>query len=129
MEQTLVLAVVFVVLLMLDWRYRLTSLRLATVLIALIVLIFTAPSARRAARHAFVAPPAERVTQLHGSLVSEYESGVLTMERAVVADKQMFSNENLLALAVLVWLACTPSLRRSRAAYEEPISPRRRRAV
>jgi hypothetical protein len=113
MNETIFVAAFFTILLALEWRYRLAIIRLVTVVVTLLVLVFTEPNPRRAARRAIVAPPAERVTQLRGSPLSDYGSGVVTMERAVVADEEAFADENLLALGVLIWLACSPALRRS----------------
>jgi hypothetical protein len=113
MDETIFVAAFFTILLALEWRYRLATVRLVTVVVTLVVMVFTDPSPRRAARRAIVAPPPERVTQLRGSPLSDYGSGVVTMERAIVADEEAFADENLLALGVLIWLACSPALRRS----------------
>lgn len=116
MTEPIFVAAFFSILLALEWRYRLAIIRLVTAVLALLVLVFTEPSPRRAARRAIVAPPTERVTQLRGTPLSDYGSGVVTMERAIVADEEAFADENLLALGVLMWLACSPALRRSRPA-------------
>lgn len=83
-------------------------------MLALFVIWFTQPLPRRAARLAIVAPPADRVTEIRGDPLTDYGSGVATMERAIIRDAQMFANENLIALGVLMWLACSPALRRNR---------------
>ncbi len=80
-----------------------------TALIALVVLFFAQPSSTRAARWAIVAPPGERITKL-GYPLSEYESGVATMEHAVVEDSEAGEDARLLGAAVLFWLACSPVL-------------------
>lgn len=113
MNVTLLVALVFAVLLVLEWRYRLRSVRLGTALFALVVLSFAHPLTRRAARKALLAPPEERVTQLRGSPVPEYVSGVLTMEEFFADEAEMESDARLLAIGVLFWLACSPALRRA----------------
>lgn len=114
MNSTMLVAVVFAVLLGIEWRYRLPGVRLGTALLALVVLWFAQPLPHRAARQAMVAPPAERVTELPGvRSLSEYESGVVTMERAVGNDSRMGAKARLLGLGVLFWLACSPVFMRA----------------
>jgi hypothetical protein len=110
MSATLLVAATFVVMLLLDWRFRLKSLRVCTALLALVVMFFAQPSPRRAAREAIAASPAERVAVLQGAPVSDYDSGVLTMERAVIADSRIGAAASLLSVGVLLWLACSPVL-------------------
>jgi len=114
MNATMLVALIFAVLLGIEWRYRLPGVRLGTALFALVVLWFAQPLPHRAARRAMVAPPAERVTELSGvRSLSEYESGVVTMEQAVGNDSRMGANACLLGLGVLFWLACSPVFRRA----------------
>lgn len=120
MNATLVVAAVFVVLLALEWRYQLRTLRVGAVALALLVLFFTQPNTHRAARWAIVAPPAERITRLGETPLSEYASGVVTMEQAVVEDARIGAYVRLLCLGVLTWLACTPVFRRKRERSGEP---------
>lgn len=119
MTETIVVAALFLVVAAVEWKYQWPFIRLLMVVLALLVLVFTDPSPRRAARRAIVAPSMERVTELRGSRLSDYGSGVVTMERAMVEDAKMFKNENLLALAALIWLACSPAVRRRRPSRVE----------
>lgn len=97
----------FAVLLGLEWRYQFRLLRVAAILLTLVVLFFAQPSSTRAARWAMFAPPAQRITAL-GAPLSGYESGVATMRQAVEEDARMGADARLLAMGVLLWLACTP---------------------
>jgi hypothetical protein len=117
MTATTLLGLAVVVMLTIEWRYRLRSVRVAAAAFAVLVLFFTQPNAHRAARQAIVMPPSQRITEFQegGPSASEYQSGVLTMERAVIVDADIGSNTRLLAEGVLVWLACSPVLRRKRA--------------
>lgn len=125
MNETMLVALVFAVLLGLEWRYRLRSMRVGVASLALIVLWFAQPLPHRAARRAFSAPPAERVTELRGSPLSEYMSGVLTMEQAVAEDARMDAGARLLCVGVLFWLACSPALRRARPSLAAEPAPSR----
>lgn len=114
MSATTLIALTFAVLLGLEWRYQLRSVRLGTAFLALVVLWFAQPLPHRAARRAIAAPPAERVTEFTGvRSLTEYESGVVTMEQAVGADTRMGANARMLVVGVLFWLACSPVLRRA----------------
>lgn len=114
MNATVLLALVFLVLLALEWRYRLKSVRVIAVLLAMAVWSFFQPIPDRAARRAIVMPPAQRVTELaRGGPLSEYASGVATMERAVYDDMNLSANERFLSVVVLFWLACSPIIPRS----------------
>lgn len=108
MNATILVALAFAALLGLEWRYRLKSLRVATALLALVVLFYAQPVYTRAARRAHVMPPAERVTEIRGARLPEYVSGVRTMERVVAEDANMGADARRLALGVLFWLACSP---------------------
>lgn len=107
MNATMLVLMVLAVLTGLEWRYRFRLLRGAAVLLSLVVLFFAQPSSTRAARWAMFAPPAQRTAEL-GSPLSEYESGVQTMRRAVEEDAAIGADARLLALGVLFWFACTP---------------------
>lgn len=111
---TTVLALIYVVILGLEWRYRLRSLRLGAISLVLVVLWVAQPNVTRAARSALVMPSVERVTQIRGEPLSEYASGVRTMEEAVDVDSKLGANARVLSLAVLCWLACSPLLQRDR---------------
>ncbi len=119
MSLTAAIAVVFAILLGLEWHYRFRSLRLAAALMALVVWMSLQPLPTRAARRALAMPDSQRVTQRsNGDPLSGYDSGVRTMEQAVAEDIALEANERLLAVAVLLWLACSPVIRR---AHERPI--------
>ena len=109
---TLVIALVFVLLLGLErWR-GLRSVRIFAAVLALTVLFVAQPGYTRAARSALGMPSSERITHIRGDRLSEYASGVRTMEQAVADDAKMGSHARLLALGVLFWLACSPVLPR-----------------
>ena len=113
MTDTIIVVLVFGVLLALEWRYRIKTVRLGTALLAVIVWIFSQPNPTRAARRAIAMSPAERVTVIHGSQLSEYASGVATMEQAAGDDAMGYDKERLLSVGVLLWLACSPVFRRT----------------
>jgi hypothetical protein len=113
MDTAYFLALAFAVLLGLEWHFGLKSLRVGTVVLSLATLIFFQPGYRRAARHALDMPVRERIAQVNGNVLSGYESGVLTMEDAVAEDSRTGRNARWLAITVLVWLACSPVLRRN----------------
>jgi len=113
-NETLVVALVFLVLLALEWRLQFKSPRVVSIVLALMLLEFSQPSNRRAARRAVDLPESERVLQIPGGPpVSEYASGVLTMEREANEDAQFGSGSRLLCIFVLTWFACTPLYRRA----------------
>jgi hypothetical protein len=112
-NESILLAVAFAVLLGFEWRYRLKSLRLGAAVLALGVWVFAQPVPHRATRRAIAMPPTERVTHIvEGDTLSEYVIGVLTMAQAVSDDAKPGASSRLLALGVLLWLACSPSLYR-----------------
>jgi hypothetical protein len=111
MSETLLIALVFLVLLGLEWWYRSKSARLAAAVLALLILFFYQSSAARAARQVISLPPADRVTH---SLGTDYASGVATMYEAVADDSMGGSNERLLSIGVLFWLSCSLVLPRAR---------------
>ena len=114
MITTSLLAAAFIVLLGLEWRYQLTSVRITVAVLAFVVWLFSQPLPRRAARRVIGSSPAARVTQFSdGSPVSEYASGVLTMERAALEDVKMGLPVRLLSVGVLLWLACSPASRKA----------------
>lgn len=117
MNETMLVALVFVVLLGVEWRYRLKSVRVAVAVLALIVSFFYQSSATRAARRAIVMQPSQRVTHPSGT---EYASGVATMYQAVADDSEMSGSERLLSMGVLFWLACSPVLPRRSSGRFEP---------
>jgi hypothetical protein len=133
-EETLVFAgivVAFAILLGLDWRFGLKSLRVGTAILALATLYFFQPSYHTAWRRAISAPPSELITQRPTSFsdsigppLSDYESGVSSMYQAVRDVKRTYARERWLVLGVLFWLACSPVFRRAHA-----LAPERRTSV
>lgn len=113
--ETVFVALGFAVLLVCDWRYQLRTVRLGAVTLSLVVLFFAEPSYVPVARRVSVAPPEERITQLHGRPISEYLSGVTTMYEAIGEVDAARANLRVIALGALVWLACSPVLRRPRS--------------
>lgn len=111
MKEWVLVGLIFAVLLGIEWRYRLPSVRLGTIVFSLLVLLFAQPNVTAAARRVSVTPPEARVTRLHGSPISDYESGVATMVEAIDEAGEERREVRLLALGVLCWLACSPVLR------------------
>ena len=110
----------FVVVLALEWRYRLRSLRLGAVGLALAGLsLFGLPPIHGAWRVAIGTPSAERVkswapfTDPGANPMSDYASGVSTMERAVADMFRETASVRWFTIGVLVWLACSPAFRRA----------------
>lgn len=114
MREMVLVALIFAVLLGVEWRYQLSSVRLGTAMLSLVVWLFAQPNYTTAARRVSVAPPEERVTQLRGAPISEYVSGVATMVEAIDEASEERAGVRLLALGVLFWLSCSPVLRRVR---------------
>jgi len=112
---TILVAAALVVLLGIEWRYQLRAVRLATIALALIVWYFSLPNLTIAARWASTAPPEERVTHLRGEEMSEYLVGVATMREAMSGQIEARSHTRLLAIGALIWLACSPAIRREHA--------------
>jgi hypothetical protein len=113
---TVFLALIFALLLGIEWRYRIKGARIGAAILTLIVLQFAQPGYRRAARRALELQPSQRITQLGTAPpVSDYTSGVLSMERATIDDALIGEPARFLAVAVLFWLACTPLFRRAAA--------------
>jgi hypothetical protein len=113
-NETAIVAAIFAILLGLEWRYQFRSLRLGTVMLALIVLFLAQPIYVSAARRVSMAPLEERITELHGRQISDYQSGVLTLYEAIGEVGSARANIRLVTLGVLAWLACSPVLRRAR---------------
>ena len=109
------LGLAFTVVLILEWRYRVRTLRVACAFVAVAIMAFAGPRLTTTRRRALDTPPAERVTQIGGMPVSEYAVGVLTMSKAVAEDARMSDNLGLLSLGVLLWLACSPAFRPARS--------------
>ena len=113
MSETLLVALVFLVLLALEWRLERRSIRAAGVVLALVLLFYYQPNYGRSARRALDLPRSERVLQYSdGTRIPEYMSGVRTMERESAVDDRWGLGPRLLCIFVLTWLACTPLYRR-----------------
>ncbi len=112
------IALFFLVVLGIEWRYRSKTLRIGAAILALNMLWFFQPLYHSAWRRAIAMPPAERITHSQGiggsqgRLLTEYESGVFTMYEAVGDVGERGTKERAIALGVLFWLACSPVLRR-----------------
>ena len=120
MSETILVALVFVVLLGLEWRKQIKGVRLGTAMLSLMVFLLAQPDYTTAARRVSVAPPEERITQLHGLSISEYESGVTTMYAAMDEASDRHAAIRLLMLGVLLWLACSPARRRTQRHSDDP---------
>lgn len=113
MGEVAVVTLIFAVLVGFEWRSRLGGVRVATTTLSMVVLLLAQPSYTTAARQASVASPEERITQIRGIPVSEYESGVATMTQAIDEAWEVRAGIRLVALVVLFWLACSPVLRQA----------------
>lgn len=111
MTVTALLIGFFGALLVLDWRLRLRLVRALAIGTALVTLVFAQPGFHRAARVALSTPSTERVTRFGDRTATGYESGILTLEQALIADAAIGANARYISLFVLVWLAFTPVLR------------------
>ena len=124
------LLAVFAVLIVIEWRWRLRSVRLATALFAVYVMwwwsapLTTSVRTAIAAQHA--ARPTARVTHSSARNVdyNEYESGVYTLAREIREDNERVLLADMLGFGVLLWLACSPAFRRApHKATRESIAP------
>lgn len=115
MVETIGVALLFLVLLGFEWRYNLRIVRVGSAMLALLVWFVCQPDYTTAVRRVSSAPPEARVTQLHGSTISEYESGVATMFEAIDDVVKERATCRVLALGALIWLGCSPALGRARA--------------
>src|SRR4051812_9913410 len=105
--ETGVIASAFVLLLGLEWRYRLRYLRLGAVVFAIAVLALYQPVYGAAERNAYLTPPAQRITRVPqgvegDALLSDYQSGVLTMSRTVGYAVRVNSGIRTVAVGALV---------------------------
>ena len=108
------LAIVFAVLLVLEWRYRLKTLRLAAAVLAVAALWFFQPLITNATRAALARSPAER-ERVPFPGASDYEKGVFAMAGEVSARMNHTAGARRLSAGVLFWLACSPVFRRAPA--------------
>jgi hypothetical protein len=103
---------VFAALLAVEWKRRSKVARTGAVALALVALSFAQPIAHRAARTVISAPRAERILEVrYWPPLSDYQSGVLTMERAMVRDIALGADARSLSIGVLVWPALIASFR------------------
>lgn len=110
-----IVALVFAVLLALEWRYRRAWLRLGIVALAVVVHVVATPSITVAARQATAAPPEARVRIFWGDTLSEYMSGVDQMREYMADQFDLTAGVRRVTLGVLVWLACEPGMRPPRS--------------
>lgn len=121
--ETTLAAVFFAVLLAIEWRYRLRSVRVATAVLALLALLLSQPSMTNSRRRAMSLPRAERVTEFWGDPLSEYHSGVLTLAEVYSENSEEGFGGRVLGLGVLLWLACSPALRRAPGTAKSAVHP------
>jgi hypothetical protein len=121
-----ILVATFAIALGLEWRYHLKILQLGASVLALALLLFFQPPYHAAWRRAISAPPSERITHWPttspdsvGTPLTEYQSGVFTMHRAVIDVHSGYSRERWLMVGVLTWFACSPAFRQTRGAAAE----------
>ena len=117
----------FVALLVAEWRYRQKILRGLAIGASLVTLFIAQPGYYSAVRVALSTPASDRVVRFGDRTATEYESGVMTMHQAVLADADLGANARHVSLGVLVCLALTPLFRdRRRGAglqATEPLPP------
>jgi hypothetical protein len=121
MTPSLVVSIGLVLLVCIEWFRRSHLARILAVLMAAVLLWFSQPLPRRAARTIHGIPPEQRVTKWSDRDVDDYTSGVLTMERAMGRDIELGSRDRSLAVAVLVWLAISPMIPRRRSMPESAV--------
>lgn len=121
-NEALVVGLPFALLLGLEWRYRLKSVRVGCAVLSVALLFFLQPNTHAAWRRAMETPAAERETHypspIPGELgrpLSEFESGVFAMRRAVIDEAGGYAGTRLIAVGALVWLACSPAFRGDRS--------------
>lgn len=121
MSATGVIALMFAVLLGVEWRYSWRSVRTGIVMLALVVFgVFpTGPNYTIAGRRATAVPLNERVRVFNGDTLSQYVTGVVIM-REFLQESEQSSGPRLIVLGVLVWLACSPVFRRGLARPSPP---------
>ncbi|HEX2095092.1 MAG TPA: hypothetical protein VHG28_22015, partial [Longimicrobiaceae bacterium] len=116
MQWHLLPALLFAGLLWLDWRWHFRVARIGAVLLAIGVLFFVQPNLTAARRRAWGLPPEERVVQVRDERVSDYMSGVLTMEQVIAESAAFMRPARLIALSALILLALMPATRSNRRA-------------
>lgn len=126
LNEALVVGLPFVLLLGLEWRYRIRSVRVGSAVLAVALLFFSRANTHAAWRRAMDTPVAERETHYPtttpgevGRQLSEFESGVFAMRRAVIGESAGYEGTRWIAAGVLFWLACSPAFQRSRAPRSE----------
>ena len=113
MISLLVFALIQLTLLTIDWFRRSRVARIVALLGALAQLSWSQPKPHAIARDLVNLPPSERVKTLPSDTtpVSDYVSGVVTMEQAMERSMDRKSFDRLMGLGTLVWLVLTPVIR------------------
>jgi hypothetical protein len=76
-------------------------------------------------RQAINLPKEKRMLALpNWGALSDYQSGVLTMQRAMQEDMSIGARGRLLGVGVLVWLSLSPAILRTAAPNEQKTGPR-----
>ncbi|MGH7648872.1 MAG: hypothetical protein ACREND_12195, partial [Gemmatimonadaceae bacterium] len=103
-------------------------IRIGTATLAVALLFFFQPSIHAAWRLALDTPAAARETRYQsggpdggGRPLSEFESGVFAMQRAVIDVSGGYAATRWITVAALFWLACSPAFKRQQA--RRTISP------
>ena len=123
MSPTLVLWIVVAGLLVIEWRRKWPAIRVLLVFMALLQLWFAQPTPYRAFRAVYNLPPDQRVTtwdDRDSVRLDDYRSGVLTLWRAVSWELKVGTNDRLIAMGVLVWLAISPVIPRRFPPWSKP---------
>ena len=125
-NEAIIVGLPFALLLGLEWRYRLRSVRVGCALLAVALLFFLQPNTYAAWRRAMETPAAKRETHYPSTIpgevgrpLSEFESGIFAMRRAVIDESAGYAGTRWIAVGVLFWLACSPAFRRNRPPHNE----------
>lgn len=97
-----------------DWALKTRAIRLVAVTVAVGGILLLEPNLYEAFRSALTVPPEDRVRLLGQRELSEYESGVETMRREVVAHVELHRPSRTILEVTLIWLALSPALLRAR---------------
>jgi hypothetical protein len=122
---TMFFAAVLAGLLVIEWWRQSAIARITAAALVIIAFSFAQPLAGRAMRQVINLPREQRVLAVENwHPLSDYQSGVLTMLRAVNQDVDLDGHTRFLCVGVLVWLSLSPLLRR-RVALGHSVEDRR----